>query len=195
MESSMYDREKQKKAYELMILSTKKINKLLLVVSAAIFIFCGFQLLVMDKVYPYVFIGLMAILTFSSFLAISYLDSVFPPKLILYALIAAILNSALLLSFSFSPSLLRLMWNFSFGLVFLFPVLFILHFVYNRNTKLDKAVYYTTIFTTVFFEFTILFKFSSGWIYDILTATFLLETILLVTLSVFRLNRGVSSGQ
>jgi hypothetical protein len=175
-----------------MIFSLKKINSSFLISSLVLLIFCGFELFVMEKIYPFAFIGTMGILSFSSFLAISFLDTYFHHKFVRYTLIAGVTNSILLFSFSFYPNLLHNLWNISIGLGFLFPTLFVLHLVYPKTTPIEKTIYFTTLFTATLFELTIFFKLSIGWIYDLLSASLLLETLLLLTLMIIRLNRRLN---
>jgi hypothetical protein len=172
-----------------MLPALKKINQLFLLLSGILILFCGFELYVLEKIYPYTFLGIMGILSFSSFLSLSFLINKFDPKFHSYLLGLAVLNTILLYTFSFFPSLLRYLWNISFGINFLFIILFVIGWVYQRTSKLEKFVFYITLITGFFFEITLGFKLTQGWIYNVLTSLFLLETVLLLTLGIFRLRK------
>jgi hypothetical protein len=170
--------------------STQKLNVFFLLATALLIVVCLFKLFVQGKIYPYAFLGTMSLLASSSFLSLHSLRDRFTSQTINALLILAASNLILLISFTFYPVLLKYLWNLSFGIVFLFPMIFILQIAKQGSKKLDRIVYYHTILTTFLMEGTLLLKLSYNWVYTLLTATFLLETILLLTLLVFRLNKS-----
>lgn len=173
-----------------MTTSLKFINTCFLVASAVSVVFCGFEFFLLEKIYPYAFIGILGTLSFSSYLAISFLTTHFRPRFIGFALSAAITNSLLLFSFFFFPKLLHHLWDISLSLVFLFPVMFILHLVYSRSTLIEKLIYYNMLLVYTLFELCILLQLSSKWIYDLLSVSFTVEVLLLITLMIVRLKEG-----
>lgn len=175
--------------------SFQKLNLLFLSATAILVVVCLMKLLVQGKIYPYAFLGTMSLLASSSFLTLHSLRDHFKSQTTKALLILAASNLILLISFTFYPILLKYLWNLSFGIVFLFPMIFILQIVKQRSKKLNRIVYYHTILTTVLMETTLLLKLSQNWVYTLLTGAFILETILLLTLLVFRLNKSRSSNQ
>jgi hypothetical protein len=173
-----------------MTTSLKLINTCFLVASAVLVVFCGFEFFLAGKIHPYAFIGILGTLSFSSYLTISFLNTHFGHRFTRYALSTALTNSLLLISFFFFPKLLTHLWNISLSLVFLFPVMFILHLVYLRSTLIEKLIYYNMLLVYTLFELCILLQLSSKWIYDLLFISFTLEVLLLITLMIVRLKEG-----
>jgi|GEM_PF-2565239 len=169
-----------------MKLSIARINSILLTVSVGLIIFCLIELIVLDNIYPYALLGTMSLLSFSSFLAVSTFRNRLEPLVYKTLFFIALINFFLLLSFTFYPTLLRYLWNISFGIVFLFPMVFILQFVKERLKKIDKIVFYFTIATAMLFEYSIVFKLNNSLIYDVLTSGFLILTTLLITITIVR---------
>jgi len=169
-----------------MKLSIARINSILLTISVGLIIFCLIELIVLDNIYPYALLATMSLLSCSSFLAVSTFKTRLEPLVYKSLFFIALINFFLLLSFTFYPTVLRYLWNISFGIVFLFPMVFILQFVKERVKKIDKIVFYFTISTAILFESSIVFKLNNSLIYHVLTSGFLILTMLLITITIVR---------
>lgn len=164
-------------------------NKVFLAATSGLLVFCLIELMLLGKIYPYAFLGTMSLLAASSFLALTTFKNRFQPRTVSLLFILAVANFLLLLSFSFYPFLLRNLWNISFGIVFIFPAAFIIQFVKEKTKKIDQVVFYLTLMTTILFEIVLLLKLPYSFIYNVLTACFLLLSILLLTTFIFKLKR------
>jgi hypothetical protein len=178
-----------------MNLSVSKISAFLVSILALFFLYSIYQFFVKENVYPYAFLALLELLSMATFIVPVFFDKRFSKRLQKGLLLLAILNSGLLFSFSIYPMLLKTLWNISFGLILIYPVFFMVQFVYKQKGILEQMVFYLTLLLGILFEIALLFKIIHGWYYMLLTATLLLETILFTTLSVFRFKRNVKERQ
>lgn len=173
-----------------MRITAQLINRVFLVLSACLLLFCLYELIFASKIYPFAFLGIMSLLGFSSFLSNEFTLSKFSLRTRSILLFFAVVNFLLLVSFSFYPVLLRMLWTVSFGLVYIYPITFILSFVKSKESKLEKVLYYFSIITLIIFETTLLFKLSQDLIYRILTAFFIVLSLLLLTYTISKFRKG-----
>ncbi len=126
-------------------------------------------------------IGTMSLLATSSFLARTTSKNRFQTRTVSLLFMLAVANFLFILFFSFYPFLLRNLWNISFGIVFIFPAVFIIQFVKEKTKKIDQADFCLTPMTSILFEIVLPFKLPCSFIYNVLTACFLLLIVLLLT--------------
>ncbi|MEY4603726.1 MAG: hypothetical protein RIT43_1018, partial [Bacteroidota bacterium] len=133
----------------------------------------------------YALVGTMALVIFSTFLSTTLIKHKFSPRLESVLHIIGWINSAMLLLSVFYPFILKNLWNFNFGIAFIFPSIFFLSKVIHATSKLEKVLFYLTILNILMIETGLIFRLSEAWFYDLVTACLLLLTLVILTNLVF----------
>lgn len=163
----------------------QRLSAIVLILSFAQVFFCAIQLLVFNEVYPYALVGTMSLVIFSTFLSMTLIKNKLAPKFEIVLHLIGLLNSGMLLLSVFFPFILKNLWNLNFGVAFIFPSMFFLSKVIHATSKLEKVLFYLTILNVVLVEIGLVFRLSTAWFYDLLSACLLLLTLVILTNLVF----------
>ena len=168
-----------------MLRTLQRLSVIVLFASLALALFCAAQLFIFNEVYPYALVGTMAVVIFSTFLSATLIRNKLSSRFesVLHAI--GWVNSGMLLLSVFFPFILKNLWNFHFGIAFIFPSVFFLSKVIHAKSKLEKVLFYLTILNILLIEVGLVFRLSKAWFYDLVSACLLLLTLVILTNLVF----------